>query len=239
MEFGSKEFHEALDSEFEQTDPSLIKVIGISFSPVPPENFDATSMTWDYINTDISQYEKYSDIDYVNKLFRSNGTFRVDKSKSIEKVPESYNRFLNELKEKDYKNISNKELSDADKEFLESEEFLEILISDYREMLGKVKFLDTKVYKDSNTTTVVHINNEKIETVYININSNTVPLLGDVDMDDTVTVTDIIKLQKYVLGIEELDSEQFVRADIDCNGEVDIFDLGLANNRMLNLFIYD
>lgn len=49
----------------------------------------------------------------------------------------------------------------------------------------------------------------------------------DVNGDSKIDVSDIVKLQKYILGVDTLTYAQFLSADIDNNREVDIFDLGL------------
>ncbi len=48
---------------------------------------------------------------------------------------------------------------------------------------------------------------------------------GDVDEDGGVSMTDIVKLQKYLLGLETLNTETFDRADMDENSKVNAYDL--------------
>jgi hypothetical protein len=57
------------------------------------------------------------------------------------------------------------------------------------------------------------------------------PIRGDVDMDDEVDVADIIALQKYLLGYEQVISS--ISSDVTGDGEIDIFDLGLLKRLVL------
>lgn len=56
-------------------------------------------------------------------------------------------------------------------------------------------------------------------------------LCGDVNGDGIITVFDVIMLQKWILGIGELTDWQ--SADLDENGEVDIFDLSLLKRKLV------
>ena len=56
---------------------------------------------------------------------------------------------------------------------------------------------------------------------------------GDIDNDQDTSVLDIIKEQKYIMNQESLSFRDFVAADINRDGEVDIFDMGLLKRKIL------
>lgn len=47
---------------------------------------------------------------------------------------------------------------------------------------------------------------------------------GDLNLDDTVSIVDVVYLNKAVLGVETLDAQQKLNADVDLNGEVEAAD---------------
>ncbi|MBQ3284774.1 MAG: CHAP domain-containing protein [Ruminococcus sp.] len=49
-------------------------------------------------------------------------------------------------------------------------------------------------------------------------------LVGDVDMDGTVSIIDVTLIQRYLAGAKELTPEQLMYADVDDSGEVEIVD---------------
>ena len=59
------------------------------------------------------------------------------------------------------------------------------------------------------------------------------PLTGDVDGNGELGVSDVILVQKYLLGIGKLTPEQYSAADLDENGCVDIFDLALLKRNVI------
>ncbi|MBP0972374.1 MAG: hypothetical protein J5851_00545 [Oscillospiraceae bacterium] len=61
-----------------------------------------------------------------------------------------------------------------------------------------------------------------------------VPVIGDVNADGTPDVRDLILVQKYLLGISSLTSEQFDIADLNTDECVDVFDLALLKRILLN-----
>ena len=73
---------------------------------------------------------------------------------------------------------------------------------------------------------------EPTETTEPTGTTATAVLAGDVNGDSSVDVTDIITLQKYLLGIGTLPQPE--TADLDADGQVDIFDLGLLKHAALN-----
>ena len=60
------------------------------------------------------------------------------------------------------------------------------------------------------------------------------PVPGDVNLDGYCTITDIILLQKYLLGRETLSEEGFVYADINSDYKVNIYDFVLLKKQLLN-----
>jgi len=60
------------------------------------------------------------------------------------------------------------------------------------------------------------------------------PVPGDVNLDGYCTITDIILLQKYLLGRETLSEEGFVYADMNSDSKVNIYDFVLLKKQLLN-----
>lgn len=56
-------------------------------------------------------------------------------------------------------------------------------------------------------------------------------ILGDVDGDSRITISDVTLLQKHIAGITKFTDEQFERADVNRDGKVDNTDLELLNKR--------
>ena len=58
---------------------------------------------------------------------------------------------------------------------------------------------------------------------------------GDIDADGKLTVSDVIVMQKYLLGIHALTETEAAAADVTGDGDIDIFDLGMMKNMLLVL----
>ncbi len=58
-------------------------------------------------------------------------------------------------------------------------------------------------------------------------------VIGDVDADGKLDVADLILVQKYLLCIDVMTSEQQQTADLDQDGTVDVFDLALLKRELL------
>ena len=58
-------------------------------------------------------------------------------------------------------------------------------------------------------------------------------LRGDVNLDGSVDVKDVILLQKYLIGNASFKVENFINADMNSDGEADVFDLGLLKRELL------
>lgn len=60
-------------------------------------------------------------------------------------------------------------------------------------------------------------------------------VLGDVNLDGSVNLLDVIALQKYALNITPFsDMRQFIQADVTQDGEVDVFDLAVLKKMIAN-----
>ena len=57
---------------------------------------------------------------------------------------------------------------------------------------------------------------------------------GDVDEDETKGVSDIIKLQKYLLNQISFNLGEFLNADMNNDGQADIYDIALLKREVLN-----
>ncbi len=59
------------------------------------------------------------------------------------------------------------------------------------------------------------------------------PEPGDINMNGSVTVVDVVKLQKYLLTLTSLDEQQYQLADMNADGMVDVYDLALLKRVLL------
>ena len=50
-------------------------------------------------------------------------------------------------------------------------------------------------------------------------------VVGDVNLDGELGVADLVMLQKYVLGVGQIDAEAAKEADVCNDGRIDIFDV--------------
>lgn len=58
---------------------------------------------------------------------------------------------------------------------------------------------------------------------------------GDLTGDERVSVTDLVKMQKYLLGQEEISAQLWKNADLDHNQVVNIYDLILLRKKILKI----
>ncbi|MDE6834200.1 MAG: RICIN domain-containing protein [Ruminococcus sp.] len=82
-----------------------------------------------------------------------------------------------------------------------------------------VDIMTTTTTKPATTTTTV----QTTETTPVTTENK--PLKGDLNNDGIVNVSDIIILEKYLLGIESMTSAQLYAADLDNNNIVEVFDM--------------
>ncbi len=52
-------------------------------------------------------------------------------------------------------------------------------------------------------------------------------LYGDIYVDDTLNLLDVIYLQKFIIGIKELNDTQLLNADLNSDGRINVIDLAL------------
>ena len=60
-----------------------------------------------------------------------------------------------------------------------------------------------------------------------------VGLKGDMNHDDKVTVSDAVLLQKYILGMAEMDQDQWMPSDMNSDERVNAFDLCLLKRKII------
>ena len=61
------------------------------------------------------------------------------------------------------------------------------------------------------------------------------PLLGDVNSDSTISVSDATLLQKYIANLVDLSDEQLKAADFDQDGTVNISDVTAIQQYLLSI----
>lgn len=59
-------------------------------------------------------------------------------------------------------------------------------------------------------------------------------LQGDVNLDGTVSVNDVVMLQKYLLNVQKFSYDNFMIADMNQDGRVNVFDLILLKKKLLS-----
>ncbi len=61
-----------------------------------------------------------------------------------------------------------------------------------------------------------------------------VPVSGDLDGDWVITVSDVITLNRYLLGAGTLPKEAYASADLLADGVIDTYDLALLKRAVLS-----
>lgn len=56
---------------------------------------------------------------------------------------------------------------------------------------------------------------------------------GDLNTDNTLSLLDLIVLQRHLVTLETISNEQFHLADMNADGNVDIYDLALLKHAVL------
>lgn len=59
-------------------------------------------------------------------------------------------------------------------------------------------------------------------------------LPGDIDQDGVISVYDMLAIIDHIIGVTELEQDQFNRADINFDTYIDVFDLLLLSNIILD-----
>lgn len=88
-----------------------------------------------------------------------------------------------------------------------------------------------KVTLGSNGQTYMCVN----FTVFAVPAKNDSPLYGDVNTDGTVDISDLVLVQKFILGKIDLTAEQRIRADMDADGFIDAFDTAFIRRAIIQL----
>ena len=57
--------------------------------------------------------------------------------------------------------------------------------------------------------------------------------VGDANQDGTISITDIVLFQKYLLNITNIDKKQYISMDMNLDGYVNVIDLVLAKKCLL------
>ena len=92
-----------------------------------------------------------------------------------------------------------------------------------------IQYFDPGIYEVSLTVTGV---GGETDTAYLTVialaNDSQEHDLGDVNGDGIITVVDALLCSNYILGLFELQPEEFLSADVDGNGTIDVFDVLLV-----------
>ncbi len=89
-----------------------------------------------------------------------------------------------------------------------------------------IQYFEPGIYEVSLTVTGV---DGETDTAYLTVialaNDSQEHDLGDVNGDGSITMVDALLCSNYILGLFELQPEEFLAADVDGNGTIDIFDV--------------
>jgi hypothetical protein len=77
------------------------------------------------------------------------------------------------------------------------------------------------------------IKSEQSNYVYFVISDDSL-IKGDINSDGSVTITDAVLLQKYLLNAYTFTKEQWELADMTGDGKVNVFDLCVMKNKLIN-----
>jgi len=99
----------------------------------------------------------------------------------------------------------------------------------------------TSMVNEETTTTTKSQTEETVatteETTTIETNvteENSFVLYGDIDGDDKISARDVVMLNDFLLCRREFTDEEVSAADLNGDGEIDVFDLALAKRAVLN-----
>ncbi len=87
----------------------------------------------------------------------------------------------------------------------------------------------------ASVSTIAHGNLATGDQFTINGRVYTVILYGDMNADAQISLSDLVQLKKYILGYNNLDSNDKKAADVNKDGNISLSDLVLMKKKMLNL----
>lgn len=59
-------------------------------------------------------------------------------------------------------------------------------------------------------------------------------VLGDLDLNNSFSLSDVVKMQNYLHGLTSLSEQAFLNADINNDGSVDVFDMCLLRKKLIS-----
>ena len=113
--------------------------------------------------------------------------------------------------------------------FSNEDEILEAVIAD-----GKIevqKWWDYSEKQELDIEDVISVNYTNIQVIYETTASIDTGVIGDVNADGEFSLTDIIAMQKWLLGKGKLPNSK--AGDLDNNGLLNIYDFCLMKNLLL------
>ena len=132
----------------------------------------------------------------------------------------------------DYNIYFNTELFKADGDLEDGAYIVKAYEQDFEEYGIKTQVLVSSTIDD---TTLLNYKGlyENLEEEYEWDSKNTYKV-GDVNLDGSVSVSDVIYLQRYILAIDKFKKENFYIADMNGDSSVNIFDLALLKRELIN-----
>ncbi|MCR4644418.1 MAG: DUF4981 domain-containing protein [Oscillospiraceae bacterium] len=107
--------------------------------------------------------------------------------------------------------------------------------ADFYEVRVYSKALTASELASQNTNSPTYAPDSKYVQLWLDFdNLAEATLTGDINADGAVSILDLILLQKYIHNKTSLTSAQMAAADVDMNGVVDVFDMGLMKRLILN-----
>ncbi|MDE6707320.1 MAG: leucine-rich repeat protein, partial [Oscillospiraceae bacterium] len=88
------------------------------------------------------------------------------------------------------------------------------------------------IYGYDNSTAQAYA--EKYDREFVSLGEAPVYEIGDINRDGAINVTDIIYLQKYLHGKQNISQRQYALADMNQDNMINIFDFVLLKNKILN-----
>ncbi len=60
-------------------------------------------------------------------------------------------------------------------------------------------------------------------------------IIGDIDLNEKVEIADAVLLKKYIIGIIPFNIAEFIRADVNADNEVNVFDFIVFRRYLLSI----